>query len=163
MARRQHLPSSNDFGRILVGVLARTKDLRKYPRAYMFEFLVLCRVSGGLPMYRVALICFCLLATLGASASAADYPGRYVRYSGDCCQQRAVSNERELFYAPFSAYPYVVPLHPVYVHRPEQHRVVHFKKYDYYSSVAAARCHWQEAPIHVERGLWVWGGKTNCY
>jgi hypothetical protein len=110
-----------------------------------------------------ALICSWLLACLVAPANAGDYGGRYVRYSADCCGRPVVGYERDVFYAPFTAYPHVVLLHPVYVYRPARHRIVHFKKYDYYSNVAVARCHWQEAPIHVERGLWVWGGKTNCY
>ena len=116
-------------------------------------------------MYRVALalVCSCVLVCLGAPARAADLPGRYVRYSGDCCQQPVVGYERDLYYAPFSAYPYVVPLHPVYVYRSERHRVAHFVKYNPYANAAVARCHWREAPVRVERGLWVWGGETTCY
>jgi hypothetical protein len=107
----------------------------------------------------LALISSCLLACLGAPATAGDY----VWYGNNCCQQRVAGYERDFFYAPFSAFPYVVPLHPVYVDRPERHRVVHFTKYNSYANVAAARCHWREAPVRVDRGLWVWGGRTTCY
>lgn len=101
----------------------------------------------------------CLFACLAIQAQAADY----VRYGGDCCQERVVAEPVEFVYAPFSAFPYVVPPRPVYVEDTEPHRVVHFRKYNSYANPAAARCHWREAPVRVERGLWVWGGKMTCY
>jgi hypothetical protein len=114
-------------------------------------------------MYRVAfaLMGACWLASL-APAQAADYAGRYVRPSGDCCRQNVVGYEPNITYDPFSAFPYIVPRHPVYL-PPERHRFVEVKKYDSYPTVAAARCHWHEAPVRIDRGLWVWGGKTTCY
>lgn len=104
-----------------------------------------------------------LFVCLTIPAHAADYSRGYVWNGNGCCQERVVTQQTELVYAPFTAFPYVVPPHPVYVDDPEPHRVVHFKKYNSYANAAAARCHWREAPVRVDRGLWVWGGKTTCY
>jgi hypothetical protein len=114
-------------------------------------------------MYRVAfaLMAACWLASL-APAQAADFSGRYVRPSSDCCRQQVAGYGPDVSYDPLSAFPYIVPRHPVYL-PPERHRYVEAKAYDSYPNAAAARCHWHEAPVRIDRKLWVWGGKTTCY